>query len=54
VLELLEGESLAERLLKGPLALPDVLRFGIQIAPRSTRRTAVGSSTATSNRATSC
>jgi len=32
VMELLEGESLADRILKGPLPLHDVLRFGRQIA----------------------
>jgi len=32
VLELIEGESLAQRLTKGPLPLPDVLRLGAQIA----------------------
>jgi Tol biopolymer transport system component len=32
VLELVEGESLAQRLAKGPLALPDVLRLGAQVA----------------------
>jgi len=32
VMELLEGESLADRIAKGPLALPDVLKFGRQIA----------------------
>ena len=32
VLELVEGESLAQRLTKGPLPLPDVLRFGVQVA----------------------
>jgi Tol biopolymer transport system component len=32
VMELLDGESLAERLARGPLALADVLRYGIQIA----------------------
>jgi Tol biopolymer transport system component len=32
VMELLEGESLAERLAKGPLPLEQVLRFGTQIA----------------------
>src|SRR5688500_7227987 len=31
VMELLEGESLAERLSRGPLPLADVLRYGIQI-----------------------
>ena len=32
VMELLEGESLAERLAKGPLPVEQVLRYGIQIA----------------------
>ncbi|HXJ11294.1 MAG TPA: serine/threonine-protein kinase, partial [Candidatus Limnocylindrales bacterium] len=32
VMEFLEGETLAERLLKGPLSLTDVLRFGAEIA----------------------
>ena len=32
VMELLEGESLAERLAKGPLPLEQVLRYGTQIA----------------------
>jgi serine/threonine protein kinase/Tol biopolymer transport system component len=32
VMELLEGESLAEKLAKGPLPLADVLRYGAQIA----------------------
>src|SRR6266487_3022767 len=32
VMELLEGESLADRLNKGPLPLEQVLRYGIQIA----------------------
>ena len=32
VMEYLEGETLAERLLKGPLPLEQTLRFGIQIA----------------------
>src|SRR5262245_2543569 len=32
VLELLEGESLADRLLKGPLTLDQVFRHGIEIA----------------------
>ncbi len=32
VMELLEGESLADRLAKGPLPLEQVLRFGTQIA----------------------
>ncbi|MFN2386806.1 MAG: serine/threonine-protein kinase [Thermoanaerobaculia bacterium] len=32
VMEYLEGETLAERLLKGPLPLEQTLRFGVQIA----------------------
>ncbi|PYQ53264.1 MAG: hypothetical protein DMF59_02305 [Acidobacteria bacterium] len=32
VMEMLEGESLADRIAKGPLPVEDVLRIGIQIA----------------------
>jgi len=32
VMELIEGQSLADRLLQGPLPTADVLRYGIQIA----------------------
>jgi Tol biopolymer transport system component len=32
VLEMIEGESLADRLAKGPLPLEEVLRYGIEIA----------------------
>ncbi|MEO6258964.1 MAG: protein kinase [Thermoanaerobaculia bacterium] len=32
VMELLEGESLAERLARGPLPLPEVLKYGMQMA----------------------
>jgi hypothetical protein len=32
VMELIDGESLAHRLLRGPLPLPEVLRYGAQIA----------------------
>ncbi|HMC22684.1 MAG TPA: serine/threonine-protein kinase, partial [Thermoanaerobaculia bacterium] len=32
VMELLEGESLAERIARGPLPLEQVLRYGVQIA----------------------
>src|SRR2546425_3565885 len=32
VMEYLEGETLSDRLLKGPLAFEQVLRFGIEIA----------------------
>jgi len=40
VMECLEGETLAKRLEKGPLSLEQVLKFGGQIATRSTKRTA--------------
>ena len=32
VMELLDGESLADRLLRGPLTLKDVMRYGVEIA----------------------
>ena len=32
VMELLEGETLADRISKGPLPMPEVLRYGAQIA----------------------
>jgi serine/threonine protein kinase len=32
VMEYIDGVTLAERLDKGPLPFPDVLRYGIQIA----------------------
>ena len=32
VLELLEGETVADRLLKGPMPVPQLLRYGIEIA----------------------
>src|SRR5438874_1533594 len=32
VMELLDGESLAQRLTRGPLTMPEVLRYGMQIA----------------------
>jgi len=32
VMELLEGESLAERIARGPMPIEDVLRYGIQVA----------------------
>src|ERR1700675_5146280 len=32
VMELLDGETLASRLHKGPLPLPDVLKIGVEIA----------------------
>ena len=37
VMEYLEGETLAERLLKGPLSLEQTLRYGIQIGRASCR-----------------
>jgi Tol biopolymer transport system component len=32
VMELLDGDSLADRLAKGPLPLPEVLKYGVQVA----------------------
>jgi serine/threonine protein kinase len=32
VMELLEGETLAQRISRGPIPLADVLRYGMQIA----------------------
>src|SRR5438067_5727302 len=32
VMELLEGESLADRLVRGPMPIADVLKYGAQIA----------------------
>ena len=37
VMELLEGESLAERIARGPLPIDEALRFGIQIADALSR-----------------
>src|ERR1700756_2247756 len=42
VMELLEGETLAERLKKGPLPLPEVLQIGIEIADALTKAHRVG------------
>ena len=47
VMELLEGETLADRLAKGPLPLEQTLRFGARSPTRSTRRTGRGSCTGT-------
>src|ERR1700694_2990604 len=32
VMELIEGDSLADRLLQGPMPLPEVLKYGMQVA----------------------
>src|SRR5688572_8785296 len=32
VMELLEGESLADRLVRGPLTIKEVFRYGVEIA----------------------
>ena len=47
VMELLEGETLAHRLEKGPLPVAEVLTLGAQIADALDARTAAGSCTAT-------
>ncbi len=46
-MEFLEGETLAQRLVKGPLPIDQTLRHGIEIADALERRTARGSCTAT-------
>jgi Tol biopolymer transport system component len=42
VMELLEGESLAERIAKGPLPIEEVLKLGLQIADALERAHAAG------------
>src|SRR4029077_10031218 len=42
VMELLEGETLANRLQKGPLPLPDLLKIGVQIADALARAHRLG------------
>ena len=42
VMELLEGESLADRLQKGPLPLDQVVKFGAQVAEALSRRAQAG------------
>jgi len=53
VMELLEGETLADRLARGPMPLPDVLKYGAQIAEALDRAHTPASCTATSSRRTS-
>jgi eukaryotic-like serine/threonine-protein kinase len=47
IMELVEGEDLAERLARRPLSLTDALPIARQVARRSRRRTRPGSCTAT-------
>jgi eukaryotic-like serine/threonine-protein kinase len=56
VMELLEGESLADRLAKGPLPMEQVLRYGVtarRSPARCIERTGRASCTAISSRETS-
>ena len=50
VMELLDGETLAERLARGPLPLGETLTIAIEIAAPWTRRIAPASSIAISSR----
>ena len=52
VMELLEGETLAERIARGPIPTEQLLRIGIEIADALERHTGAASSIATSNPAT--
>jgi len=55
VMEFLKGETLADRLRRGPLPVEQVIKIGIEIAPTlSTKHIAAESFIATSSRATSC
>jgi len=47
VMEFLEGETLAERLRKGAMPLPEVLKIGIAVAEAMALRTAAASCIAT-------
>ena len=53
VMELIEGESLADVLTRGPLPLPQVLKYGAQIAEALDAAHQQGSSTGISNQETS-
>lgn len=39
VMELLEGETAADRLARGPMPVSEVMQIGAQIADASTKRT---------------
>ena len=54
VMELLEGETLAARLAKGPLPTERVLRYAIEISDALDKAHRKGVTTATSSPATSC
>jgi serine/threonine protein kinase len=54
VLELLEGETLAARIARGPLPVTQVLRFGIEIAPRDSLSRWSGWARSTSARIGAC
>ena len=54
VMEYLEGETLAHRLVKGPLPLDQMLRYGIQIADALDKAHKQGIIHRDLNRATSC